>query len=50
MVFKTGEIRSIENIMLNMTDVERGPTSRLSCQFEVSPELDGLVLYVPVPK
>ncbi|MGD8350904.1 MAG: ferredoxin, partial [Gammaproteobacteria bacterium] len=35
--------------MLDMTDVEREENSRLSCQIIASPELDGLILYVPEP-
>ena len=35
--------------MLEMTDVERRENSRLSCQIIASPELDGLILYVPEP-
>ena len=46
---KTGEIDDIEDTMLEMTDVERRDNSRLSCQIIASPELDGLVLYVPEP-
>lgn len=46
---KTGEVDDIEDTMLEMTDVERRDNSRLSCQLIASPELDGLVLYVPEP-
>ena len=46
---KTGVIDDIEDTMLDMTDVERRENSRLSCQIIASPELDGLVLYVPEP-
>jgi 2Fe-2S ferredoxin len=46
---KTGEIDDVEDTMLEMTDVERRDNSRLSCQLIASPELDGLVLYVPAP-
>jgi 2Fe-2S ferredoxin len=46
---KTGEIDDVEDTMLEMTDVERCDNSRLSCQLIASPELDGLVLYVPEP-
>jgi 2Fe-2S ferredoxin len=48
-VEKTGEIDDVEDTMLEMTDVERRDNSRLSCQLIASPELDGLVLYVPEP-
>ena len=47
---KTGEIDDIEDTMLEMTDVERELNSRLSCQIIASPELDGLILYVPEPE
>ncbi len=47
---KTGEIDDIEDTMLEMTDVEREPNSRLSCQIISSPELDGLILHVPEPE
>ncbi|MCY3768466.1 MAG: 2Fe-2S iron-sulfur cluster-binding protein [Gammaproteobacteria bacterium] len=46
----TGPVDDVEDAMLDMTDVERRKTSRLSCQVEVSPELDGLVLHVPIPE
>jgi 2Fe-2S ferredoxin len=46
---KTGEVDDVEDTMLEMTDVERRDNSRLSCQLIASPELDGLVLYVPAP-
>ena len=44
---KTGEVNETEDIMLDMTDVERQSNSRLSCQIIASPEIDGIVLYVP---
>ncbi len=47
---KTGEVDDIEDTMLEMTDVERRPNSRLSCQIIASPQLDGLVLHVPEPE
>jgi len=47
---KTGEVDDIEDTMLEMTDVEREANSRLSCQIIASPELDGLILYVPEPE
>ncbi len=47
---KTGEVDDIEDTMLEMTDVEREPNSRLSCQIIASPELDGLILRVPEPE
>jgi len=47
---RTGEVDDIEDTMLEMTDVEREHNSRLSCQIEASPELDGLIVYVPEPE
>ncbi len=36
-----------EEEMLECTASERGPNSRLSCQIELSPALDGLVVRTP---
>lgn len=36
-----------EDAMLEGTASERKPNSRLSCQLVVSPEMDGLVVYLP---
>lgn len=36
-----------ETSMLEFTEVEASPTSRLSCQITMTDELDGLVLIVP---
>jgi ferredoxin, 2Fe-2S len=36
-----------EKAMLEFTASERRPNSRLSCQLLVTPELDGLVVYLP---
>lgn len=36
-----------ERDMLEMTAAEIKPTSRLSCQIEVSGDLDGLVVHLP---
>lgn len=47
---KTGEVDDIEDTMLEMTDVERQPNSRLSCQIIASAELDGLIIHVPEPE
>ncbi len=38
---------SIENDMLDITDAERQPGSRLSCQIRMSAALDGIVVRVP---
>lgn len=45
-VGKCGEIGDFEDAMLDMAD-SRQETSRLSCQIEAHPDLDGLVLEVP---
>lgn len=37
----------VENEMLGSTLCERKPNSRLSCQIQVTEELDGLVVYLP---
>jgi ferredoxin, 2Fe-2S len=37
-----------ENAMLDNTVTERLPESRLSCEITVTPELDGLVVHLPV--
>ena len=43
---KTGKASSMEESMLDFAnDVE--PTSRLSCQIKVRPELDGLIVKIP---
>ncbi|WP_438991414.1 2Fe-2S iron-sulfur cluster-binding protein [Lentibacter sp.] len=44
---KTGQAGDFEDAMLDATEAERGPHSRLSCQIVASPELDGLKLIVP---
>ena len=36
-----------EKAMLEFTASERRPNSRLSCQLVVTPELEGLVVYLP---
>jgi 2Fe-2S ferredoxin len=44
---KTGAAGEFEDAMLDATEAERGPTSRLSCQILASQALDGLTLIVP---
>src|SRR3954451_9176883 len=44
---KTPPITPYEDAMLEGTASERRPNSRLSCQLVVSPEMDGLVVYLP---
>ena len=36
-----------ENALLDGVAVDRKPTSRLSCQLQIGPNLDGLVLRLP---
>lgn len=36
-----------EDALLDGTAAERQPTSRLSCQIQMTPELDGLVVHLP---
>lgn len=44
---QTGLAGDFEDAMLDATEAERGPTSRLSCQIIASDALDGLTLIVP---
>jgi 2Fe-2S ferredoxin len=44
---KTGGPGAFEDDMLDATEVERQPTSRLSCQIKFDAALDGIVLHVP---
>lgn len=44
---KTGNVSDFEDAMLDATEAERGDRSRLSCQIEMSADLDGIVLHVP---
>ena len=44
---KVGRPGDFEEAMLDITEAERTDHSRLSCQIEASPDLDGLVLIVP---
>ena len=38
---------AVENELLEGVAAERRPTSRLSCQIDVTPALDGLTVYMP---
>jgi 2Fe-2S ferredoxin len=38
-----------EDPMLDITEAERQPASRLSCQIRMTAALDGIVLHVPQP-
>ncbi|WP_151483354.1 2Fe-2S iron-sulfur cluster-binding protein [Streptomyces albicerus] len=42
-----GPPNDVEDEMLDFTAAERRPTSRLSCQIQVSDALDGLVVHIP---
>jgi 2Fe-2S ferredoxin len=44
---KVAEPAEEELEMLEMVAAERRPNSRLSCQLEVGPALDGLVVQIP---
>lgn len=44
---RVGPPEDMEDAMLDITAAPRTPQSRLSCQIEARPELDGLVLIVP---
>jgi ferredoxin, 2Fe-2S len=44
---KTGAVGDFEDAMLDVTEAERTDASRLSCQIEMSAELDGIILRVP---
>ena len=46
-ISQTGAAGEFEDAMLDATEAERGPTSRLSCQILASQVLDGLTLIVP---
>jgi ferredoxin, 2Fe-2S len=43
---KVGEAGEFEKDLLEMV-LEPAPNSRLSCQIEVTPELDGLIVRIP---
>jgi ferredoxin, 2Fe-2S len=43
----TPEQSDDEKAMLEFTASERKPSSRLSCQLVVTPEMNGLVVYLP---
>ena len=42
-----GAPSDFEDAMLDATEADRAPASRLSCQIEMSAALDGIVLHVP---
>ena len=45
----TGKPAKFEDVMLDETEADRGPHSRLSCQLQMSAALDGIILHVPQP-
>jgi 2Fe-2S ferredoxin len=46
---RAGTPSGFEEQMLDITEAERQPTSRLSCQITMRAELDGIVVHVPKP-
>ncbi len=48
-VSRVGPPNDFEEPMLDITEAERQPASRLSCQIRMTAALDGLVLQVPKP-
>lgn len=48
-VDRTGPPNDAEDPMLDITEAERQPDSRLSCQLRMSAALDGIILQVPQP-
>ena len=44
---KAGQASETESEMLEAAAAERKPTSRLSCQINVTDELSGIVVYLP---
>jgi 2Fe-2S ferredoxin len=44
---KSGGPGALEDPMLDITDIDRSSTSRLSCQLTMSEALDGIVLRIP---
>src|SRR5438045_8933160 len=47
---QTPAMQTDEDAMLEGTASPRKPNSRLSCQLVVSPEMEGLVVYLPEPR
>ena len=43
---KTGDVGDMESSMLDLAEGLK-PTSRLSCQIKITPELDGLIVHLP---
>lgn len=48
-VARAGTVGTFEDSMLDVAEAERQPSSRLSCQIRMTPEVDGIILHVPKP-
>ncbi len=48
-VARAGVPGDFEDAMLDTTEADRTPTSRLSCQIRMTADLDGIVVRVPEP-
>jgi ferredoxin, 2Fe-2S len=46
---RAGEPGAFEEDMLDITEADRQPTSRLSCQIRMTAALDGIIVSVPRP-
>lgn len=46
---RAGPPGAFEEDTLDITEAERHPTSRLSCQIRITVELDGILVSVPAP-
>ncbi len=46
---RAGKPSGFEEQMLDTTEADRQPTSRLSCQITMRADLDGIVVHVPKP-
>ncbi len=44
---RTAAPSDFESAVLDLTDAERQPNSRLSCQIKMTSALDGIVLHIP---
>ena len=46
---RAGPPSGFEDEMLDTTEADRQPNSRLSCQITMRADLDGIILHVPAP-
>jgi 2Fe-2S ferredoxin len=46
---RAGQPGAFEEDILDITEAERQPTSRLSCQIRITVGLDGILVSVPAP-